>query len=158
MTGDLRLTCDQQAKLAPLLHQEESLFRSLRAFAAFTPEQKQAMLLKVDVAVHTQVRPMLDPGQQKKTARKLESLMAEEQDPKKIEKHAARLKSSEVPADPYASEEQLSSDIAAFRMLTVNDRKAMILQVKQAARREGVAPLGSEQAAKIDADIRKLQE
>jgi len=39
----------------------------------------------------------------------------------------------------------------------VKERQQYILQVKQAARREGAPPLSADDAAKVDADIAVLQ-
>jgi hypothetical protein len=51
----------------------------------------------------------------------------------------------------------LSSALDLYSALTVPQKKEMILQVKQAARRDGAPPLTPEQAGKIDADIEFLR-
>src|SRR6201996_455961 len=67
MTADFNLTCAQKDKIEPLLHDEESVSKPLLAFDAFTPEEKQAMMLKVKLAARAQIRPLLTPDQQKKS-------------------------------------------------------------------------------------------
>ena len=62
-----------------------------------------------------------------------------------------------VSSDAFASEEALSSALDLYSALTAGQKKAMILQVKQAARREGAPALTSEQTAKLDADIAFLE-
>jgi hypothetical protein len=150
LTQELRLTCAQEAKLLPLMHDEEAVSRPLMAYAAFTPQERQAMLLQVELAARAQVRPFLQPEQQKKSDE--EAARAAGKPPKKAGK-----KMPIVSADAFAGEEVLSSALDLYSALTVAQKKAMLLQVKQAARRDGAPTLTAEQAAKIDADIALLK-
>ena len=58
LTLELHLTCQQEVKLLPLMHDEEAAIRPLLVYAAFTPEERQAMLLQVELAARAQVRPV----------------------------------------------------------------------------------------------------
>src|SRR5207248_2886360 len=50
MTELFGLTCEQELKIEPLLHNEESVSKPLLRFAAFSPEEKEAMMLQVKTA------------------------------------------------------------------------------------------------------------
>jgi hypothetical protein len=151
LTRELRLTCQQEVRILPLMHDEEAVSKPLLVYAAFTPEERQGILLKVELAARTQVRPFLLPEQQRKSD--AEEANAAGRAPKKIGKK----KTAPVSADAFASEEALSSALDLYSALTVTQKKEMILQVKQAARRDSAPQLTPEQAAKIDADIAFLQ-
>ena len=60
------LTCPQEQKLEPLLHDEESVSKPLLGFAAFTPEEKKDVMTQVKVAARKQIRPLLTPEQQER--------------------------------------------------------------------------------------------
>ena len=151
LTRELRLTCQQEIRILPLMHDEEAVSKPLLVYAAFTPEERQAVLLKVELAARTQVRPFLQPEQQKKNDEDAASAAAKA--PKKINKK----KTSPVFADAFASEEALSTALDLYSALTTAQKKELLLRVKQAARRDGAPPLTPEQAAKIDAEIAFLQ-
>ena len=158
MTDDYGLTCAQEDKIEPLLHDEESVSKPLLAYDAFTPEEKQAVMLKVKLAARAQIRPLLTPDQQKKSDEEAASVAASGAAPKKGGKKGATPKAASKEADPYSGEENLSSALASYSAFSPTQQKELILQVKQAARREGAPELIAEQAAKIDGDIKKLQQ
>jgi hypothetical protein len=151
LARELRLTCEQEVKILPLMHDEEAVSKPLLAYAAFTPQERQAMVLKVELAARAQVRPFLLPDQQRKSDAEAASAAA------KPPKKAGKKKPLPVSIDAFAGEEALSSALDLYRALTVPQKKEMILQVKQAARRDVAPALTAEQAAKIDADIAFLQ-
>jgi hypothetical protein len=62
LTRELRLTCQQEVKILPLMHDEESVSKPLLDYAAFTPEERQGILLKVELAARTKVRPLPAAG------------------------------------------------------------------------------------------------
>src|SRR3954453_8084291 len=73
-TEQFGLTCEQQLKVEPLLHAEESVSKPLLAFTAFTPEEKQAVMLKIKLAARRQVRSLLTPDQQTKMDAEIDSV------------------------------------------------------------------------------------
>jgi hypothetical protein len=158
MTADYGLTCAQEDKIEPLLHDEESVSKPLLAYDAFTPEEKQVVMLKVKLAARAQIRPLLTTDQLKKSDEEAASVAASGASPKKGGKKGATPKAASKAADPYTGEETLSSALASYSAFSTAQQKDLILQVKQAARREGAPELSSEQAAKIDGDIKKLQQ
>jgi hypothetical protein len=158
MTDDYDLTCDQQVKIEPVLHNEESVSKPLLAYTAFTPEEKQAMMLKVKLAARTQVRPLLTLEQQKKSDADVAVLTASGDKAKKGGKKGEKPKKVAPQQDGFKGEDDLSNALAAYIAFSVRERQQLILQVKQASRRDGAPALTADQSSKIDADIKVLQQ
>jgi Spy/CpxP family protein refolding chaperone len=153
MTDLFGLTCEQELKIEPLLHNEESVSRPLLRFDAFSPEEKQATMLKIKLAARRQIRTVLTPDQQKKMDEEIES----------VAKGGGgkggggkKSKGSDVKIDPFDNEEQLSEAINNYSALTTDEKKELVLQVKTAARRNEGSQLTADQVSKLDADIRQL--
>ena len=157
MAASFDLTCAQEDKIEPLLHDEESVSKPLLAYEAFTPEEKQAMMLKVKLAARAQIRPLLTPEQQKKSDAEAASVAAAGAEPKKGGKKGATPKKVSAQDDAFKGEESLSAAIGAYTAFSVAERKQYILQVKQAALRDGSPALTPDQVATINADIAVLQ-
>ena len=153
MTALFGLTCEQELKIEPLLHNEESVSKPLLRFAAFTPEEKQAVMLKIKLAARRQIRTLLTPDQQKKMDEEIENVA---KSGGKSGGGGKKAKESEVKIDPFDSEEVLSQAILNYSALTSDEQKAMVLQVKTAARRNEDSQLTADQLSKLDADIRQL--
>ena len=131
--------------------------KPLLSFDAFTPEEKQAMMLKVKLAARVQIRPLLNPEQQKRSDAEAASVAAAGEKPKKGGKKGATPKAGAKEVEPFAGEEALSDALLRYSALTREQKKEMLLEVKMAARRDGAPELTPEQAAKIDGDIKQLQ-
>lgn len=144
-TEQFGLTCEQQLRIEPLLHAEESVSKPLLAFAAFSPEEQQAVMLRIKLAARRQVRTLLTPDQQKKMDAEIES----------VGRGGRKGGAGKAPpkVDAFANEEALSQAIANYAALMPEEKTAMLLQVKRAARRLELTP---DQRQKIDEDIRKL--
>lgn len=155
MTAAFDLTCEQEIKIEPLLHDEESVSKPLLAYAAFTQEEKTAMMLKVKLAARAQIRPLLTPEQQKKSDAEAASVAAAAEGAHKGGGGKGG-KPAPKPVDPFVGEEALSDAISKYSAFSPEQKKALMLEVKKAARREGAPELTAEQAAKIDADIKRL--
>jgi hypothetical protein len=151
-TADFGLTCEQQLRVEPLLHAEESVSKPLLAFAAFTSEEQQAVMLKIKLAARRQVRALLTPGQQKKMDAEIESTA------KGGSKGGKKGAPKKAPAkvDAFANEEALSTAIRNYAALEPAEKTAMILQVKQAALRDNTLELTADQQEQIDSDIHQL--
>ena len=152
LTMQLHLSCQQEVRILPLMHDEEAVAKPVLAYAAFSPEERQAMVQQLELAARMKVPPFLLPEQQ--TKNDAEAANEAGKAPKKVGKK----KTQQVSADAFASEEALSGALDTYSALTVAQKKDMILQVKQAARRDGSPALTPEQAAKIDADIAYLRQ
>jgi hypothetical protein len=149
MTDAFGLTCKQEQVIEPMLHDEESVTKPLLSYAAFTPEERRGMMLKIKLAARTQIRPFLTPDQQKKS---------DEEAAATAEASAGGGKGGKTVkvVEPFTAEESLSDAIVKYAAFSDAQKKELVLQVKQAARRAGAPELTPEQGAKIDADIKKL--
>lgn len=153
MTDLFGLTCEQELKIEPLLHNEESVSKPLLRFDAFSPEEKQAVMLKVKLAARRQIRTVLNPDQQKKMDEEIESVAKGGGGKAGGGKKS---KGADVKVDPFDSEEQLSQAIDNYSALSPDEKKEMVLQVKTAAKRNDGSQLTADQVSKLDADIRQL--
>lgn len=161
MTAAFGLSCEQKFQLEPYLHDEESVSKPLLAFGAFTPEEKTAFMLKIKIAARNQIKPMLTPDQQKKMDDDIESVSkggnGVKGDGGEAKKGGSKNPKKPVKiAEPFAGEEALCEAVNKYSALSADQKKEMILQVKQAARRDGAPELTPDQQKKIDADIQQL--
>src|SRR5580658_617643 len=65
LTAQLTLTCEQQLKIEPLLHDEESVTKPLLKFKSLSADDQQAIMTTIKLAARRQVRTLLTPDQQK---------------------------------------------------------------------------------------------
>ena len=151
-TAEFDLTCEQQLKVEPLLHAEESVSKPLLAFAAFTPEEQQGVMLKIKLAARRQVRTLLTADQQTKMDGEIETTASG------VSKGGKKGAPKKAPAkvDPFENEEALSQAVMNYAALMPAEKTAMVLQVKQAARRDNTLELTADQQKKIDADLKQL--
>jgi hypothetical protein len=157
MTAAFGLTCDQKFQIEPYLHDEESVSKPLLSFAAFTQEEKQAMMLQIKLAARQQIKPMLTPDQQKKMDEDIASVAGGGNGAKGGgSKNSKNAKKPPKVVDPFDGEEALCAALNKYSALSADQKQEMILQVKKAARREGAPQLTPEQEKKIDADIQQL--
>jgi hypothetical protein len=150
MTESFSLTCKQEDVIEPLLHDEESVTKPLLAFTAFTPEERQAVMVKIKLAARVQIRPYLTPEQQTKSDAEAAATAASSGGGGKGGGKTVKA------TDAFQAEENLCGAIAKYAAFTPEMKKELTLQVKQAARRSGAPELTPDQAAKIDADIKKI--
>ena len=149
MTDQFGLTCEQELKIEPLLHDEESVTKPLLKFSSFTREEQQAVMLTIKLAARRQVGAYLTPEQQKGMDAEVESVSKGGNKKKADAKKAAALPGLDT-------EEELSAAIVKYAALTAEEKKAMLLKVKTAARKDDTLQLTPAQQAKLDAEIRDL--
>jgi hypothetical protein len=149
MTAQFGLSCEQELKIEPLLHDEESVTKPLLNFTSFTREQQQEVMLTIKLAARRQVRQFLTADQQKSMDAEVESV-SKSGGKKKDTKTADVVPSLEV-------EEELSGAIVKYAALNANEKKAMLVKVKAAARKDAALQLTAEQQAKLDSEIRNLE-
>jgi hypothetical protein len=130
-TATFGLSCEQQLKIEVMLHAEESVSKPLLAFAAFTPEEQRAVMLKIKLAARRQVRTLLTAEQQPKMDAEIESVARSAS--KGGKKGAAKKPPPKV--DPIENEEKLCQAIMNYAALQPAEKTALVLQVKQAAQR-----------------------
>lgn len=161
MSAAFELTCDQELKLEPLLHDEESVSKPLIRFQAFTPEEKKDVMLKMKVAARKQIRPLLTPAQQTKMDQEIDTVSKggeglQKGNGKQGGSKAGGEKKAEDPIDPFAAEESLSDAISKYAAFSADEKKALILKVKTASRRPDAPAMTAEQAKTVDASIKQM--
>jgi Spy/CpxP family protein refolding chaperone len=130
MTKNFGLTYDQQLEIEPILHDEESVSKPILGFAAFTPEEKQAMLLTIKHAARRQIRPLLTPEQQQELDKEDAGLAA-----RGAKKGGGKKSGAPKKPAPASTEESLTSAIRQYEALSAGEKETMIAQVTKAAHR-----------------------
>src|SRR5262249_53964401 len=74
MTAGMNLTCEQQLRIEPLLHDEESVSKPLLLFSSFSSDERGEFMNKIKIAARRQIREQLKPEQQKWMDRDIESV------------------------------------------------------------------------------------
>ena len=159
MTNAFLLSCEQQLKIEPLLHDEESLSKPLIRFAAFAPDEKKAVMKEVKVAARHQILPLLTPDQQKKMDEEIETVSEGGEGLQKGNgggSKGGKAKKTEPAIDPFLAEESLSQAISNYSALSDSQKKELILKVKKASLRADAPPLTPEQVKKIDSEIQRM--
>jgi hypothetical protein len=153
LTAQLNLTCEQQLKIEPLLHDEESVTKPLLKFSSFSREQQQEVMQTIKLAARRQVRTQLTPEQQKGMDAEVESVAGGKSG-------GGKKKTADAKADAPAGldvEEQLCKAIVAYSALTPAEKSAMLLKVKQAARGDSALQLTAQQQQQLDTEIQSLR-
>src|SRR5579872_6129361 len=74
MTAQFSLTCEQELKIEPLLHDEESVTKPLLKFPSFSAEEQQDFMLKIKLAARNFIKPQLTADQQKLMDQEIDSV------------------------------------------------------------------------------------
>lgn len=150
MTAQFALTCEQELKIEPLLHDEESVTKPLLKFSSFSPSEQQEVMTTIKLAARRQVRQYLTAEQQKGMDSEVESVS------KGGGKKKGDVKKAEV-TPGLADEEALSASIVTYAALNPAERKAMLLKVKTAALNDSTLQLTPEQKQKLEKEIQELK-
>jgi hypothetical protein len=155
MTADFGLTCAQELKIEPLLHDEESVTKPLLRFTSFSSEQQQAVMVKIKLAARRQIRSLLTPDQQKLLDIDMESVARA---PAKRGKSSGQAASGSATArtDALEDEETLCRGVMNYAALKPDEKKAIVLDVKRAARADANQGLTADQQRKLDSEIAEL--
>jgi hypothetical protein len=152
LTAQLNLTCDQQLKIEPLLHDEESVTKPLLKFTSFSPEEQQGIMTTIKLAARRQVRTLLTAEQQKGMDAEVEGVAGSKSGGKK------KGDAKKVETTPGLEvEESLSQAIVAYAALTPGEKNAMLLKVKQAARNDSALELTPQQQKQLDSEVQALK-
>src|SRR5260370_35349981 len=150
-TAEFGLTCEQELKIEPLLHDEESVTKPLLKFSSLSPEERQEIMLTIKLGARREVRTVVTAEQQKGMDKEVESVSKGGGGGKKGN-------ANKVEAVPgLDGEETLCKAIVNYVALTAEEKKAILLKVKQAARNDGALQLTSEQQKKLDTEIQELK-
>jgi hypothetical protein len=155
MTSDFGLTCEQELKIEPLLHDEESVSKPLLRFTSFSPDQYRAAMVKIKLAARRQIRTLLTPPQQKLMDQDMESVA---KTGAKGGKGGAKTDGLSAKADGLEDEQTLSKAVMAYAALNPDEKKAMLLEIKRAARADSHLRLTAEQEKKLDSEIAELSD
>jgi hypothetical protein len=153
LTAQLGLTCDQQLKVEPILHDEESVSKPLLKFSSFSPEDGQAAMTTIKLAARRQVRTVLTADQQKGMDDEVDSV-GKSSGKKGGGRKGAKTSEPSVGLD---DEETLSKAILKYSALTPQEKNQMLLKVKLAARSDSSLNLSPEQQRRLDAEISDLR-
>jgi hypothetical protein len=74
MAAAFGLTCEQQLKIEPLLHDEESVTKPLLRCTSLSDDDRQGIMLKVKLVARRQIRTQLTPDQQKLMDQEIEQV------------------------------------------------------------------------------------
>ncbi|MEO7145444.1 MAG: hypothetical protein ABI165_18260 [Bryobacteraceae bacterium] len=151
MTAQFGLTGEQELKIEPLLHGEESVTKPLLKFTSLSQEERQRIML----AVRRQIRGLLTEGQQKGMDAEVASVSTTSGGKKAGGKKSAGKKTVE-PTPGIPGEENLSQAIVAYAALNPEERKTMLLTVKQAARNDSALQLTADRQKQLDTEIKDL--
>jgi Spy/CpxP family protein refolding chaperone len=161
MSAAFELTCEQEQKLEPLLHDEESVSKPLLRFQGFTPEEKKAVMQQMKVAARKQIRPLLTPPQQAKMDEEIDTVAKggeglQKGNGKQGGSKGGSEKKAPEAVDPFVAEESLSDAISKYAAFSADKKKALILKVKTASRRPDAPAMTPEQAKTVDATIKQM--
>ena len=157
MTAGMNLTCEQQLRIEPLLHDEESVSKPLLRFSSFSADERAEFMNKVKIAARRQIRAELKPEQQKWMDDDIENVSKSGKKGGGGKKGVDK-KEPAPGADPLADEEALSKAVTAYAALSPDEKKSMVLQVKRAARNDSALPLTAEQQKTLDAQIAAISQ
>jgi Spy/CpxP family protein refolding chaperone len=157
MTAAMKLTCEQQLKIEPLLHDEESVSKPLQKFSSFSAEERGDVMNVVKIAARRQIKSELTPEQQKWMDGDIASVKGGGGGGgKKGGGKEAAPAAPVTAANALDDEEALSKAVTAYAALSSDERRSMLLQIKKAARNDGNLPLTAEQKKKLDTEIAEL--
>jgi Spy/CpxP family protein refolding chaperone len=161
MSAAFELTCEQEQKLEPLLHDEESVSKPLLRFQGFTPDEKKTVMLQVKVAARKQIRPMLTPPQQAKMDQEIDTVTKggeglQKGNGKQGGSKGGSEKKAPEAVDPFVAEESLSDAISKYAAFSADEKKALVLKVKTASRRPDAPAMTPEQVKTVDASIKQM--
>lgn len=156
MTEAFNLTCDQEKKIEPLLHDEESVSKPLIAFQAFTPDEKKDVMRQVKLAARKQILPLLTADQQVKMDQEIETVSKGGEDLQKGNGGSHKKKAGNAPVDPYQAQDALSNAISNYSAFNGEQKKGLILKVKQAALRRDAPQMTPKQAKQVADEVKKL--
>jgi hypothetical protein len=157
MTAAFNLTCDQELKIEPLLHEEESVSKPLEAFPAFSTDEKKAVMQELKVAARKRILMELTPDQQTKMNQEIDTVSKGGEGLQKGNGNGGRKRNTEAaPVDPFQSEETLSQAIAKYSAFSDAEKKNLIVKVKQASLRFDAPAMTPDQKSQVEAELKQI--
>ena len=152
MAAAFGLTCEQQLKIEPLLHNEESVTKPLLRCTSLSDDDRQGIMLKVKLVARRQIRTQLTPDQQKLMDQEIEQVARSGKKPGK----GGAARKDGATAKGLEDEEALSKAVMKYAALLPEEKTAIVLQVKRAARADGSLELTPDQQRTLDGEIQEL--
>jgi hypothetical protein len=152
MAANFGLTCEQQLKIEPLLHDEESVTKPLLRCTFLSADDQQGIMLKIKLVARRQIRTQLTPDQQKLMDQEIEQVARAGKKPGK----GGGAKKDAAAAKGLDDEEALSKAVMKYVALLPEEKAAMVLQVKRAARADSSLELTPDQQKQLDGEIHEL--
>jgi hypothetical protein len=155
MTVAFNLTCPQELKIEPLLHEEESVSKPLEAFPAFTPDEKKGVMQELKVAARKRILQELTPDQQAKMNQEIDTVSKGGEGLQKGNGGGGHKKKTEsAPVDPFQAEETLTQAIQKYSAFSDDEKKELVLKVKQASLRPEAPVMTPDQKAQVEASLK----
>lgn len=156
MTAAFNLTCPQEVKIEPLLHEEESVSKPLEAFQAFSPDEKKAVMQELKVAARKRILQELMPDQQAKMNQEIDTVSKGGEGLQKGNGGGGGHKgnSEAAPVGPFEAEETLSQAIEKYSAFSDVEKKDLIVKVKQASLRPEAPVMTPDQKSQVAADLK----
>ena len=152
MAAAFGLTCEQQLKIEPLLHDEESVTKPLLRCTSLSADERQEIMLKVKLVARRQIRTQLTPDQQKLMDQEIEQVAKSGKKPGK----GGAARKDDATAKGLEDEEALSRAVMKYAALLPDEKTAIVLQVKRAARADSSLELTPDQQKTLDGEIQEL--
>ncbi len=146
LAANLNLTCQQQVKIEPLLHEEESVTKPLLQFAALSPEDQQSIMTTIKLAARRQVRTLLTADQQRGMDSEVEN----------VSKGGKKGGKKVDPVVTFDAEEKLSNAVEAYAPLTPDEKNTILIKVKRAALADPSLQLSPDQRQKLASQVQQL--
>jgi Spy/CpxP family protein refolding chaperone len=159
MTAAFDLTCPQELKIEPLLHEEESVSKPLEAFPAFAPDEKKVVMQELKVAARKRILQELTPEQQAKMDREIDTVSKGGEGLQKGNGSGGgghKRNAEAAPVDPFQAEETLSQAIQKYSAFSDVEKKDLIVKVKQASLRSDAPQMTPEQKTRVGADLKQM--
>lgn len=154
MSEAFDLDCDQERKLEPLLHDEESVSKPLINFRAFTPEEKKDVMREVKIAARKQILPLLTPEQQTKMEAEIDTVSKGGEGLQKGNGNGGhRKKANTTPVDPFEAEQALCRALQNYSAFSPEQKKELIRKVEQASIRPDAPQMSPDQQNQIRKEI-----
>lgn len=157
MTVAFNLTCPQELKIEPLLHEEESVSKPLEAFPAFTTDEKKAAMQELKVAARKRILQELAPEQQAKMNQEIDTVSKGGEGLQKGNRGGGRKPNADsAPVEPFQAEEALSQAIQKYSAFSDDEKKDLVLKVKHASLRSDAPAMTPDQRAQVEASLKQM--
>jgi Spy/CpxP family protein refolding chaperone len=155
MAAAFSLTCDQILKIEPLLHDEESVSKPLIAFGAFSADEKKAVMQEMKLAARKQILPLLTPDQQAKMNQEIDTVSKGGEGLQAGNGGGGKKNAAAPTVDPFQAEQSLADAISKYAAFTDDQKRDLILKVRQASLRPDAPQMTPDQVKQVQAELNR---